>query len=91
MEKCAQEIKKANDVGDTKTVYSVVKTLSGKTDKKPPVDLNINKETGKPIGDATERAEVWHTFLQRNSPQQQKKKMKGLRWRNYHRETPPTS
>ena len=58
-------MKAANDIGDTKIVYNVVKTLSDKTDKKPPVDLNINSKTGKLIVDATERAEVWYGFLKK--------------------------
>ena len=53
-------MKKVNDVGDTKTVYKVVKTFSGKTDKKPPIDLNINGKTDNLIADATERDAVMY-------------------------------
>ena len=65
VEACAQGMKEANDVGDTKAVYHAVKTLSGKKDKKPPVDLSINTETGKAIADAEEKASVWYTFLKK--------------------------
>ena len=53
-------MKKVNDVGDTKTVYKMVKTFSGKTDKKPPIDLNINGKTDNLIADATERDAVMY-------------------------------
>ena len=60
--KCADEMQEANDVGDTRKLYAVVKTLSGKIDKKPPTDINVNAQ-GSLISSAEERADTWYEFL----------------------------
>ena len=57
-----------------RTVYKVVKTLSGKTDKNPPVDLNVHSETDKLIADAKEHAAVWYTFLRKKFTTTEKEK-----------------
>ena len=59
---CAEEMASANDVGDTRKLYQLVKQLSGKEDKQPAVDLSVDKQ-GAVITNAVERAEVWYEFL----------------------------
>lgn len=60
--KCAEEMVDTNNVGDTRKLYQLVKKLSGKEDKKPAVDLSIDKQ-GAVITNATERAAAWYKFL----------------------------
>ena len=48
----------ANDVGDTRKLYSGQE----RTDKKPAVDLQVDKQ-GDPISSAKERAAAWYDFL----------------------------
>ena len=55
-------MEQANDVGDTRKMHELVKTLSGKENKKPAVDLQVTKQ-GDPITNAEERAEEWYKFL----------------------------
>ena len=62
IEECAEEMQAANDVGDTRKLYAVVKALSGKVDKKPPIDINVDAQGGL-ISNATERAAAWYEFL----------------------------
>ena len=59
---CAEEMASANDVGDTRKLYQLVKQLSGKEDKQPAVDLSVDKQ-GAVITNATERADAWYEFL----------------------------
>ena len=61
----ASEMQSANNVGDTRKLYNIVKELSGKVDKKPETDLNIDLQSGKVISSAKERAAVWCSFLQK--------------------------
>ena len=61
---CAEEMAAANSVGDTRKLYDLVKKLSGKVDKTPAVDLQVNKQ-GAPISCAKERAAAWFNFLQK--------------------------
>ena len=60
--KCAEEMEQANGVGDTRKLYKVVKVLSGKVDKKPAVDLNMD-DKGNAITSAEDRARTWFSFL----------------------------
>ena len=62
LRECADEMEAANDVGDTRKMHKMVKVLSGKVDKKPAVDLHVNKQ-GAPISSAKERTAVWYDFL----------------------------
>ena len=65
VERCASEMQAANDVGDTRKLHKVVKTLSGKDDKKPETDISINPSTKKLIAGPEERATVWGAFLRK--------------------------
>ena len=62
VEKCAEEMAAANNVGDTRKLHALVKKLSGKEDKSPVVDIGVDKQGGV-ITNATERAKVWYDFL----------------------------
>ena len=62
VERCADDMQSANDVGNTRGLYNLVKTLSGKVDKKPEIDLNEDSQ-GNVISNAKERAAVWYQFL----------------------------
>ena len=59
---CAEEMMNVNNVGDTRKLYQLVKKLSGKEDKKPVVDLSVDKQ-GAVITNTTERAAVWYELL----------------------------
>ena len=54
----------ANGVGDTRKLYDLVKKLLGKVDKKPSVDLQVDKQ-GAPISCANERAAACFNFLKK--------------------------
>ena len=51
---CADDMEAANDVGNTRKLHSLVKILSGKVDKKPAVDLQVDRQ-GEPILSAQKR------------------------------------
>ena len=63
VDKNADDLEAANNVGDIKRMYKTVKSLSGKVNSKPDTDLNKDIKTGKTITDAKERATVWWRFL----------------------------
>ena len=65
VEKCASEMQAANNVGDTRKLHKIVKTLSGKESKTPETDLSINPGTKKLIAGPVERAAVWYGFLKK--------------------------
>ena len=63
VERCADDMQTANDVGNTRGLYNLVKTLSEKVDKKPEIDLNEDSQ-GNVISNASDRAAVlWYQFL----------------------------
>ena len=62
METCAEEMQAANDVGNTRSLYKIVKKLSGKVDTEPEVDLNKDAQ-GNVISNATERAAALKAFF----------------------------
>ena len=62
IERCADDMQSANDVGDTRRLYSIVKNLSGKVDNKPTVDINVDSQ-GSQISNAKDKAATWYEFL----------------------------
>ena len=61
VEECAETLTQADNVGDTKKIYNMVKSMEGKKEK-PPKNLTTNKQ-GQLLTSATEVAAAWFHFL----------------------------
>ena len=89
VEQGAEEMADANAVGDTRKLHKVVKRLSGKEDKKPAVDLSVDKQ-GSLIADAKERVAVWFEFLQSKFAATERRQQRGQQCLTYPRGTRTT-
>ena len=62
VERWVQDMDDANAIGDTKRVWEGVRTLSGKINTKPPINLTETSE-GEPIDSPEQLAKTWYVFL----------------------------